>query len=766
MIKIGMMLGDRYEILEKIGTGGMSDVYKAKDHKLNRNIAVKVLKQEFSENNNFVNKFRTEAQAAAGLMHPNIVNVYDVGSEGGIHYIVMELVEGITLKKYIEKKVRLSAKEAVSIAIQISNGIEAAHNNHIIHRDIKPQNTIISKEGKVKVTDFGIAKAATNNTVSSNVMGSVHYTSPEQARGGFSDERSDIYSLGITMFEMLTGRVPFNGDTTVAIAIKHIQEALPYPSDYADDIPYSVEQIVLKCCQKSPDRRYQSMGEVIADLKKSLVDPEGDFVRITDPDEDAATRNITDDDVKKIRNASNERADLVGGIALKEDIEKEERERKRKQEGSASSKSSKSGNNKSKSGSKSGTKSGTKSSKTPVRTSRDATRDRIEKEEFKRRKFEAEKYDDDPYEDEDEDDDDEGVGDKLTTILVVVGAVIVGLVVLLILGRVTGFIGGSGLGEDGTEETAETAITMPDGIVGAKLDDAKKILIDLGLTPQIEYETSLQYEEGTVISASVPTGTELAEGDTVVLTVAQSTDGVLVPIVTGLSQAEARSNLEQHGFQVSILQAESATVEKGNVISQSPEGDTYAPPGSTIMITVSSGGTASDKISVPSVIGKSEMDAMAILTEAGLTMGSISETNNDDPSLLGNVCYQSVTAGSFVDPGTTVDLRVSIGPKSATYKYSGSITAPTEDPDYQSGMFVQVMITTADGTSLLSTTTTSFPLDVNYTGINASTGTVTFIFTVSTEEVTVTDPETGETTTTPAQNYEKTVTRELTFEAE
>ncbi len=765
MIKIGMMLGDRYEILEKIGTGGMSDVYKAKDHKLNRNIAVKVLKQEFSENNNFVNKFRTEAQAAAGLMHPNIVNVYDVGSEGGIHYIVMELVEGITLKKYIEKKVRLSAKEAVSIAIQISNGIEAAHNNHIIHRDIKPQNTIISKEGKVKVTDFGIAKAATNNTVSSNVMGSVHYTSPEQARGGFSDERSDIYSLGITMFEMLTGRVPFNGDTTVAIAIKHIQEALPYPSDYADDIPYSVEQIVLKCCQKSPDRRYQSMGEVIADLKKSLVDPEGDFVRITDPDEDAATRNITDDDVKKIRNASAERADLVGGVALKEDIEKEERERRKKQESSSKS-GSKSGSSKSKS--KSGSKSGSKSSKTPVRTSRDATRDRMEKEDFRRRRYEAEKYDDDPYDDDedDEDDDEGGVGDRLTTVLVVVGAVIVGLVVLLILGRVTGFIGGSGAGADETEESAGTVITMPDGIVGAKLDDAKKVLIDLGLTPQIEYETSLQYEEGTVISASVPAGSELAEGDTVVLTVAQSTDGVLVPGVTGLSQAEARSNLEQHGFQVSILQAESATVEKGNVISQSPEGDTYAPAGSTIMITVSSGGTASDKISVPSVIGKSEMDAMAILTESGLNMGTISETNNDDPSLEGNVCYQSVAAGSFVDKGTVVDLRVSIGPKSATYHYSGSITAPTEDPEYQSGMFVQVMITTADGTSLLSTTTTSFPLDVNYTGINSATGTVTYIFTVSTEEVTVTDPETGETTTTPAQNYEKTVTRELTFEAE
>ena len=256
MIKIGMIIGDRYEILEKIGTGGMSDVYKAKCHKLNRYVAIKVLKQEFSENTNFVSKFRVEAQAAAGLMHPNIVNVYDVGEEDGIYYIVMELVEGITLKNYIEKKARLSVKEALSIAIQVSMGIEAAHNNHIIHRDIKPQNIMISKEGKVKIADFGIAKAATSNTITSNVMGSVHYTSPEQARGGFSDERSDIYSLGCTMFEMLTGRVPFDGETTVAIAIKHIQEDMPSPREYVSEIPVCVEQIIFKCTQKSPDRRY------------------------------------------------------------------------------------------------------------------------------------------------------------------------------------------------------------------------------------------------------------------------------------------------------------------------------------------------------------------------------------------------------------------------------------------------------------------------------------------------------------------------------
>ena len=270
MIKIGMTVADRYEVLEKIGTGGMSDVYRAKDHKLSRFVAVKVLKQEFSENKDFLQKFRSEAQSAAGLMHPNIVNVYDVGEENGSHYIVMELVEGITLKKYIEKKARLSVREAVSIAIQVAQGIEAAHNNHIIHRDIKPQNVIISMDGKVKVTDFGIAKAATSNTITSNVMGSVHYTSPEQVRGGFSDEKSDIYSLGITLFEMLTGRVPFNGDTTVAVAIKHIQEQMPSPREFVPEIPISLEKIVLKCTQKSPDRRYQSAPELIEDLKAQM----------------------------------------------------------------------------------------------------------------------------------------------------------------------------------------------------------------------------------------------------------------------------------------------------------------------------------------------------------------------------------------------------------------------------------------------------------------------------------------------------------------
>lgn len=193
MINPGMMISDRYEIIDRVGSGGMADVYKAKCHRLNRYVAIKVLKQEYSSDAKFVAKFRAEAQSVAGLSHPNIVNVYDVGEDNGLHYIVMELVEGITLKKFIEKKGKLDVKEAVGIGIQIAQGMEAAHNNHIIHRDIKPQNIIISKEGKVKVTDFGIAKAATSNTITSNAMGSVHYISPEQARGGYSDEKSDIF---------------------------------------------------------------------------------------------------------------------------------------------------------------------------------------------------------------------------------------------------------------------------------------------------------------------------------------------------------------------------------------------------------------------------------------------------------------------------------------------------------------------------------------------------------------------------------------------
>ena len=312
MIRLGMFLGDRYEILQKIGSGGMAEVFKGKDHKLNRFVAVKVLKDEFVEDKNFVRKFKEEAQAAAGLAHPNIVNVYDVGDEQNINYIVMELVEGITLKTYIEKKGRLTVKEATSIAIQMGAGLELAHNNQIVHRDIKPQNIIISREGKVKVTDFGIAKSVSSNTNTSDAMGSVHYTSPEQARGGYSDAKSDIYSLGIVMYEMVTGRVPFDGETTVVVAVKHLQEDIVSPRVYASDIPVSLEHIILKCTEKSPDRRYASVADLTADLKQSLVTPDVNFVKEILPD-GAKTVAITRDDISKIKQETG-RISLVTGI--------------------------------------------------------------------------------------------------------------------------------------------------------------------------------------------------------------------------------------------------------------------------------------------------------------------------------------------------------------------------------------------------------------------------------------------------------------------
>ena len=301
MVKDGIVLGKRYAVLSKIGAGGMADVYKGRDQMLNRYVAIKVLKKQYKEDENFVRKFRSEAQAAAGLIHPNIVNVYDVGEDRGLNYMVMELVEGITLKEYIERKGRLSHKETISIAIQMCSGIGAAHASGIIHRDIKPQNIIISKDGKVKVTDFGIAKAITSNTVSTNAMGSVHYTSPEQARGGFSDQRSDIYSIGITLFEMVTGQVPFDGETTVEVAMKHLQQEITPPSELVPDIPYSLEQIIKKCTEKSPDRRYQDIGDLMADLKQSLVDPDGDFVQMVDLDEQAKTVIMTKGTTSKVK---------------------------------------------------------------------------------------------------------------------------------------------------------------------------------------------------------------------------------------------------------------------------------------------------------------------------------------------------------------------------------------------------------------------------------------------------------------------------------
>ncbi|MDO4938537.1 MAG: Stk1 family PASTA domain-containing Ser/Thr kinase [Lachnospiraceae bacterium] len=309
MLREGTFLQDRYEIISRIGSGGMSDVYKSRDRKLNRLVAVKVLKDEFGHDNDFVRKFKMEAQAAAGLSHPNVVNVYDVVDEGSLHYIVMELVEGITLKDFIKSKGRLGLKETLGISIQVAQGIGAAHDQHIIHRDIKPQNIIISGDGTAKVADFGIARVESSETVNASAIGSVHYMSPEMAKGEYSDERSDIYSLGITIFEMITGKLPYEGDTSVSIALAHIGSDMPLASDFNPESTPELDNIILKCCQKKPERRYQRVEQVLADLRKALTMQQKPVPIEDEDDTDGHTRVLTPQEVGEI----NARAKVTSG---------------------------------------------------------------------------------------------------------------------------------------------------------------------------------------------------------------------------------------------------------------------------------------------------------------------------------------------------------------------------------------------------------------------------------------------------------------------
>ena len=622
MIKIGTMIGDRYEVLERIGMGGMSDVYKAKDHKLNRHVAVKVLKQEFSENTNFVSKFRVEAQAAASLMHPNIVNVYDVGEDNGVYYIVMELVDGITLKKYIEKKARLSVREALSIAIQACMGIEAAHNNHIIHRDIKPQNIIISKDGKVKVTDFGIAKAATSNTITSNVMGSVHYTSPEQARGGYSDEKSDIYSMGITLFEMLTGRVPFNGETTVAIAIKHIQEEMPSPREYVPEIPVCVEQIVLKCTQKSPDRRYDSMESLLIDLRKALLNPNEDFVTLVPFNQDKTkTRVLTDDEVSQIR----KQAETVNPEPEKKTMAQEVPEE------------------------------------------------------------DDEDYDMSEYDEDDDEEEGRFLNskmEKIVGIMRIVVAVIIAIIVIYLIGSFFDIFhfgpGNKNNKKDDTQITQEEkeTVVMID-LKGKTLSEAEKDLKELGLkVTEAGTEVSDTYEKGEIIDQDVSEGETVKAGTTIKVTVSAGSEEenakeVDVPDVTGKTSDAAMATLEDKNLTVSREFEFSNDVPAGQVIRQDPKSGSTVKEGTKVTIYVSQG---SESVKVPDVRGKSEADAKAALSEFAVT----TTTEHSDSVASGNVISQSIDAGQYADKGAAITIVISSGPEKVTYYINSKVSAPTD----------------------------------------------------------------------------------------
>ena len=629
MLTEGMYIADRYEILGKVGAGGMSDVYKAKDLTLGRFVAIKVLKAEFSEDINFVTKFRSEAQAAAGLEHPNIVNIYDVGSENGLHYIVMEYVEGITLKTYIEKKGQLSFKEAVSIAIQVGRGIEAAHNKNIVHRDIKPQNIMISTEGKVKVTDFGIARAATSNTISSDVMGSVHYSSPEQARNGFVDGKSDIYSLGIVMYEMVTGRVPFDGDTTVAVAIQHLQEEMVPPSVYAPNLPISMEKIILKCTQKNPDRRYSSKTALLADLRKALISPNEDFVVMVPLANQDKTRVIGADDLNQIKKQTANVYVDPASIKIQE----------------------------------------------PVIDDDDDDDDDIDDEDG----------DINPKMEK-------AITIMGIAAGVVIIIIIIYLCITLAGGMKSGKNTSSNTETTKTEtQTGDSQSTqIKDGVVvpsltGKTMDQAKQELNGTGLgIRQAGTASSDTVEKGQIISQDPADGKTVEKNTTIEVIISSgAADGsskntVDIPNVVGQSETDASAALTAKGFNVTKTTSYSSSVAEGYVISQTPNGDTQGKEGDTITLEISLG---SEKITVPDVSTsyKSEEQAREMLSQF-----NVSTTTKYSDTDAGIVIGQSLAVGTQADPGASITITVSLGPEPAqqittkTYKLNVSLQLPSD----------------------------------------------------------------------------------------
>ena len=709
MIKEGVFLGKRYEILGRIGSGGMADVYKGKDHKLNRFVAIKVLKSTYRSDETFIKKFLSEAQAAAGLMHPNVVNVYDVGQDRGLYYMVMELVEGITLKDYIEKKGKLSAKETISISIQMVTGIQAAHNCHIIHRDIKPQNIIISKDGKVKVTDFGIARATTSTAtqaVTTTVMGSVHYTSPEQARGGIVDEKSDIYSAGITMYEMITGHVPFDGDSTVTVALKHLNEVIKSPAEEVPDIPYSLECIIMKCTQKLPNKRYMSCEELLQDLKHSLVDPEGDFVVLdgvtkrmpaTSQDTGRTTVVMSPDELNRMKNRQNYNDDYDDDYDDDYEDDYDDRRRSRYDDDDDYD---------------------------------DRRKDRYD-DRNRRKKNEVNKD-----------------TKKIMKILMVVAGVVIALLIMFLVGNAVGvFKGGKGTT---TQQIDSEMVKVPD-VTGKTYEEAQKELnkYDLGIhkstapsdtvakgkiisqdpadgkkvkkhttvnvvissgeeakmttipsvvgLAEADAEKALQaknlvvkkgdpvysddVEQGEVVSVSPSEGAEVKEGTTVTLVISKGNQPTKVPKLTGKSQSDAEAALSQAGLSGNATEDYSDTVEKGLVISQDTDAGKEVSKGTTIGYVVSKGPKLT-VVPVPSIISFDKNTAEKKLKEAGLTPEYIGDDYSDNYP-KGQVFYQSVSGGTQVEKGTTVQYMVSKGQQPTDPGQGSGTGSETEDSGNQ-----------------------------------------------------------------------------------
>ena len=548
----GRILGNRYEIIEKVGNGGMATVYKATDLVLKRYVAVKVLRDEFTTDEEFIKRFETEAQSAARLVHANIVSIFDVGVDNGIYYIVMELIQGKTLKEIIvEERGPLPWKWSVNVAIQIASALEMAHRNNIIHRDIKPHNIIITEDGVAKVTDFGIAKAVSNSTITAfgTTIGSVHYFSPEHARGGYTDDKSDIYSLGVVMYEMVTGKVPFDADTPVSVALKHMQEDPVPPIELNPHLPEAVNKIILKALKKDPMLRYQTATELLQDLKMALKNPSGDFVEETDYDPTAKTQKISTQDVENMQKNSRKKEDnkfvafikehkvfsvfiglillffiAFGGTMLVLKV------------------------------------TNPKEVEVPnvVGSTREEAQQKIEGAKLK---FEvsSEEYSADTEENH--------VISQDPAYLESYNKVKEGSTVKVVISK-------------GTEKTK-----VPN-VKGKEKDEAVQLIEDAKLKAEIVEETSKTVKEGYVISQETDANTEVNAGDTLKIHVSTGTEKATVPGVVGKSQDEAKKALQDLGFVVTVTNAEDSSKENGAVLKQSLDEGQSVEKGSAITITV------------------------------------------------------------------------------------------------------------------------------------------------------------------------------------
>ena len=689
MLKDGIRLGERYVILAHIGSGGMADVYKAKDREQDRYVAIKVLKREYYENDTFVKKFVAEAEATANIRHPNIVKIYDAEYRDGVHYIVMELAEGMTLKQYIRRYGRLSARETVDIALQIADALKTAHAHGIIHRDIKPQNIIVSDSGSVKVTDFGIAKVATTDTVSSNAMGSVHYIAPEQARGGFSDARSDIYSLGITIYEMATGRVPFEGENSVAIALMHIRDDITPPRSYFPDIPASLENIILKCTMKKPEQRYGNAASLISDLHRVFESPDGDYVYTDLMVDDSPTVKRDEKEIEKIRNS----------------LKKETLELYRDETGHEESDGD--------------------SVRGIERTGTEDT----EKEE-------EELYGRDKEEEEEEEENEHSLLEKLViTLTVLMGIAIAGTAIYSFGNAFHLFDGGTTAARQDTEATTRplTASTRAARVklpsfLNLNRNEAETRVTSLGLRCSFLYDKGVtsSVEDLIVVKQDYEEGEEVETGTRITLTLGtkkEAPDHIEVPALVNQTEDEAVQLLESMGLGVMKTYTTSDTVKEGYIIRQSPVGGSVVNKGFTVTITISKG---LEQVRVPTLSGQSQQNAEKELNRVGLILGNITSDYSGEVG-VGDVISQDIPAGTMVDKGTAVSIVISLG-EQEKYHYEGTLMLDSGPFEEGESGYVEMVLEQDNSSATIyaksDVSNDDFPLNLTFDGIQEGSGTV------------------------------------------